>query len=170
MLEYLNGEMENAEVLGLELKCYGKGEAVVLVPRITGQMQTTIDRKGKAQSTVWLPSSLSDSYAALPDQNLGQRLLRVLNWAVENTVFVKGVSQRPSFGVQNKTGMRMVSFYYDGTIYILLNYTNNDQYMGGIEGRQEFTRRTSKRRGCLIQTSIQRRSFPEETRQRSCRT
>ena len=161
--------MENAEVLGLELKCYGKGEAVVLVPRITGQMQTTIDRKGKAQSTVWLPSSLSDSYAALPDQNLGQRLLRVLNWAVENTVFVKGVSQRPSFGFKNKTGMRMVSFYYDGTIYILLNYTNNDQYMGGIEGRQEFTR-DLKKAGLLDSNVDPAEVVSGRTCQRSCRT
>ena len=80
-------------------------------------MQTTTDKKGKGQSIVWLPRSLRDSYAALPDQNLGQRLLRVLNWAVENNFFVKGFSQRPSFGVQNKTGMRMVSFYYDDELF-----------------------------------------------------
>lgn len=37
MIEYLNGEMQNAEVLGLELKCYGReGEPVVMVPAIVG--------------------------------------------------------------------------------------------------------------------------------------
>ena len=140
MLEYLNKEMENAEVFaGLELKCYGKEEVVVLVPRIIGQIQSSIDKKRIAQSSVWLKDSLRDSYIAFPDQNLGQRLLRVLNWGLENNVFVKGISQKPCFGIRNQTGMRMTSFQYDGTIYIILNYTNNDQYLGGIEGRRGFT-------------------------------
>lgn len=48
MIEYLNKEMQNTEVLGLELKCYGKNDSqVVLVPRLVGQTEATRQLKEK---------------------------------------------------------------------------------------------------------------------------
>ena len=47
MIEYLNSEMQNAEVLGLELKCYGsEADSVVMVPTISGRSETS--RRAKA--------------------------------------------------------------------------------------------------------------------------
>lgn len=41
IIEYLNSEMKMAEVLGLEVSCYGEEPNLVLVPRIVGQTQRT---------------------------------------------------------------------------------------------------------------------------------
>ncbi len=50
MIEYLNGEMQNAEVLGLELSCYGEeNEPLVLVPRIVGQSEATRQTKRRSR-------------------------------------------------------------------------------------------------------------------------
>lgn len=52
MIEYLNQEMQNTEVLGLELKCYGKNDTqVVLVPRLVGQTEAIRQSKEKRQTT-----------------------------------------------------------------------------------------------------------------------
>ncbi len=54
MIEYLNGEMQNAEVLGLELKCYGReGEPVVMVPAIIGHSV----QASRAKRTVSAPGT-----------------------------------------------------------------------------------------------------------------
>lgn len=51
IVEYLNQEMENTEVYGLELQCYGDEKAsLVLVPRLIGQTQATAERKKKETS------------------------------------------------------------------------------------------------------------------------
>jgi len=50
MIEYLNREMENAEVLGLEAKFYGsEADALVLAPRLVGQTQSAIDRRSSSE-------------------------------------------------------------------------------------------------------------------------
>jgi len=136
MIEYLNQEMENAEVLGLELKAYGKQDSVVLVPRLIGQTQATI--KGPGKMNVWTESLLRDSYSELPDGTLRQRLEKILKWTVERGVFVKSVSKNPAFGIQGKGGKRILSIYADGIIYVILNYPNDDGYLGGLEGRIKF--------------------------------
>ena len=47
MIEYLNDEMQNAEVLGLELRCYGDDpNQIVLVPRLVGLTEATRQQKG----------------------------------------------------------------------------------------------------------------------------
>jgi hypothetical protein len=79
MIEYLNREMQNAEVLGLELKCYGEDtSSLVLVPRLIGQTQDSIDRRIAGGGTIlWNVENLRTAYRGLPDSELGQRLLNL---------------------------------------------------------------------------------------------
>jgi hypothetical protein len=81
MIEYLNREVQNTEVLGLELKSYGENlKSLVLVPRLIGQTQSTIKRpEGNIK---WTVDRLKTAYAELTDDNLGQRLEKILNWAL----------------------------------------------------------------------------------------
>ena len=53
MIEYLNNEMQNAEILGLELRCYGDdSEQLVLVPHLVGLTEAIRQQKGgRAGST-----------------------------------------------------------------------------------------------------------------------
>lgn len=47
MIEYLNTEMQNTEVLGLELRCYGDPSGqLVLVPHLVGQTESVRQQKG----------------------------------------------------------------------------------------------------------------------------
>lgn len=45
IIEFLNTELENVEMLGLEINCYGQDdESVIVVPRIIGQTQATSNK------------------------------------------------------------------------------------------------------------------------------
>ena len=67
MIEYLNSEMQNAEVLGLELKCYGSdADSVVMVPTISGRSETSRRAKtGSVTRNKTTPEELLDS---LPEE------------------------------------------------------------------------------------------------------
>lgn len=143
MIEYLNNEMEHTEVLGLELKFYGSGqENCVLVPRLVGQTQSTIDKKPPSgdRQMVWSVDMLRSAYTndKIPNNYLSQRLRNTLEWAVKNNIFIKTNSHKPTFGIQDKNGKRMISFSPDGSIYPYLNYSNDEGYLGGIEGREQY--------------------------------
>ena len=109
MLEYLNREMQNAEVLGLELKCYGKDSAsLVLVPRLIGQTQSTIDKKGTSETSVkWTKEKLKAAYSDIEDVTLGSGLEKILDWAISNVAFLESKTIFPSFGLLGKANIRM---------------------------------------------------------------
>jgi hypothetical protein len=69
IIEYLNAELRNAEVYGLELACYGTDEkTLVLVPRLVGRTQETADRKLTVDaSRLWTSQQLSEVYANVQD-------------------------------------------------------------------------------------------------------
>ncbi len=141
MIEYLNREMENAEVLGLELKTYGKtAEAAILVPRLIGQTQSIADKRvtRRARGGTWTPELLREAYERMADLALSERLKRVLAWSTERGFFLKGTGIKPSFGVLAKGGKRIASFYSDGSIYITFTWPDYEEYLGGIEGRRRF--------------------------------
>ncbi len=138
MIEYLNKEMQNAQVLGLEIKFYGEEESLVLVPRLVGQTQSAIDRKGAVgdrANILWTYGKLNTAYAEMPDNELGHRLLKVLDWAVDNRYFLNATAKWPTFGLQGKSKNRIVTFFKDGTIYVFIN---EKHYAGGIEERNKF--------------------------------
>jgi len=140
MIEYLNREMANAEILGLELKCYGEDESsVVFVPRLVGQTQSNIDRKYTGRSSInyikWTPEKLKEAYQAYSDNILSEKLQTILNWALDNKYFKLAIALNPIFGLQGKSGTRVVSIFQDGVIYVFLN---TKHYPGGPKERDEF--------------------------------
>ncbi len=137
MIEYLNREMQNAEVLGLELKCYGEDiSSLVLVPRLIGQTQDSIDRRTLGRGTIlWNVESLRTAYRNLPDSELGQRLLQALSWALENKLFLATRAKFPAFGLRSNNGSRVVSFYSGGAIHV---YLNEKHFAGGPNERDQF--------------------------------
>jgi hypothetical protein len=95
VIEYLNAEMANAEIYGLELQCYGDESAsLVLVPRLVGQTQAVVDRKRGDDSSQWLPDRLRVAYGAMEDQLLGGRLGMLLEWAVACGCFMPARAKR----------------------------------------------------------------------------
>jgi hypothetical protein len=137
MIEYLNREMQNAEILGLELKCYGEDtSSLVLVPRLIGQTQDSIDRRIASGGTIlWNVENLRTAYRGLPDSELGQRLLKVLGWTLENNLFLATRAKSPAFGLRGNNELRVVSFYSNGTMYVWLS---EKHFAGGPSERDQF--------------------------------
>lgn len=139
MIEYLNREMQNAEVLGLELKVYGKDpDSLVLVPRLVGQTQSNIDKKSLSKKSItWTTERLEKAFSILKNQDLATKLQKILNWAVDKKVFKISVAMSPAFGIVSKTQERIISFYSEGTIYVILN---EKFFWGGFEERNNLVK------------------------------
>lgn len=123
-IEYLNNEMQNAEVFGLELKCYGNDDlSFVLVPRLVGQTQSALIKKGTSVSNIlWTESKLRDAYRNMSDPELGAKLLRILDWACEKNIFKTAKTKNPTFALQGQGEIeRFVSFFSNADIYVFLN-------------------------------------------------
>jgi len=134
MIEYLNNEMQNTEVLGLELKFYGeKTDSMVLVPRLVGQTQSSIDKS--VANVKWTVDKLKIAYADLSDHELGRRLQKTLDWAVDKKFFMIAIAMFPTFGIQGKSKNRIVSFFSSGDVYCVLNAK---YYPKGAEERDEL--------------------------------
>jgi hypothetical protein len=133
MIEYLNNEMQNAEVLGLELKFYGEQEeSMVLVPVLVGQSQSAIDKKGSGGNVKWTVDKLKEAYRELADNELGRKLQKVLDWAVDKEIFKIANAKFPTFGLQGKSKDRIVSFFSNGDVYCVLS---EKYYLGEAEER-----------------------------------
>lgn len=135
MIEYLNNQMRDTQVLGLELRCYGSDtDALVCVPRVVGQTRAAVDRKGSSQAS-WTVDSLMKAYGELKDLGLAQKLGIALDWAVENDVFIESRAESPSFKFKGAVGKGLGSFHIDGKIYLHLK---EEFYPGGANSREEL--------------------------------
>lgn len=142
MIEYLNKEMQNTEVLGLELRSYGdKSESLVLVPRLIGQTQSSIDKK--IVNVKWTIDKLKAAYADLSDRELSRRLQKILDWAVKKKFFMAAVAKYPTFGVQGKSKDRIFTFMPDRVLY---SFINEKHYPGGPAERDKLVDELKKLR------------------------
>jgi hypothetical protein len=136
IIEYLNAELQNVEVYGLELRCYGTDSSFILVPRLIGQTQATADRKafGDAGAS-WTPDRLKEAYANIPDATLRRRLLFLFEWAERRTAIIAGRTKTPTLGVKGRSEYRVFSIYSDGSIYWVIN---DSAYVGGVAERDHL--------------------------------
>lgn len=56
----------------------------------------------------------------------GPSLIKVLEWSLETGGFLKSRSQTPSFGIKYRNGNRFLSFYNDGSIYLMITASRYD--------------------------------------------
>ena len=132
MIEYLNKEMRNAEILALELKCYGENsQDLPPAAGLTGQTQSAIDKKNPAK-TKWTQDKLKTAYADYENKLLGIQLQKILDWAAAKGVFMKAAAFNPTFGLQGKNGYRIFSFFADGSLYC---FFNKKHYPGAFSER-----------------------------------
>jgi len=135
MVEYLNREMQNAEVLGLELRCYGNDASrLVLVPRLVGQIQ---NKETPPETIVWTPERLQSACQEASASEWGGKTRQVLNWALANGAFLEARTQAPAFAVRGRNGTRLASFFAGGGVYVFLADTH---FVGGASERDQFVR------------------------------
>jgi hypothetical protein len=132
MIEYLSKEMHNANILALELKCYGIHlQDLALEPGLKGQTQAAFDNKVHIK-TEWTEDKLKSSYSAYENKHLALRLQKVLDWAGAKGVFMQAAALTPTFGLQGKSGDRLFSFFADGSVYC---FFNENHYPGASSER-----------------------------------
>jgi hypothetical protein len=143
IIEYLNQETRNVRIYGLEIRPYAqeRGRAVI-VPRLIGQTQSTADAKETAPQRVkWTLDRLHEAYATLVRSNsvLGARLRQVLDWAVEQGLFMETITHpaRPAFLLRGALGEYVASFYADGAIYCRCGQEGARHFLGGADGRNQ---------------------------------
>ena len=136
MIEYLNYEMRNAEVIGLELSCYGTDSTDVhLVPRVIGQMQASVDRRSSgARTTRWTKDMLLEIIGVEMSGTVADRIRSLLELSIDQNSFIESTAQTPTFGVRSNAGARLFSFYSEGGGYVLLK---DNTYAGGAKERDE---------------------------------
>ena len=133
IIEYLNRELQNAEVLGLELACYGQDSPPqVLVPRLIGRVKASAP---SSKPRFWSSNDLQMAYRDLSDPVLAGRLLAMLSWAEENHIFMPTQAKNPGFGLQSNTGKRLCSFSHAGVIF---PYLTDETFAGTAVERQQF--------------------------------
>ena len=129
MIEYLNAEMRNAEVLGLEIKCYGDdSSSLVLVPRLVGQTQATADRKPLGKAVQWPIEQLRALYKS------DEPFSRTLDWAMRKGAFLENRAETASFALRGKGRYRIATVFPDH-IYLFLR---ENCYVGGAAERDKF--------------------------------
>ena len=119
MIEYLNSEMKNAEVLGLELHVYGEEEGqVILAPRIIDQTQTIADlRKPSSGGVNWSSSLLREASQDMPNEEASP-LIALLDWTVKNVCFLQSRAESPNFCLARKSGHRIFCVSHSGILYL----------------------------------------------------
>jgi hypothetical protein len=140
VIEYLNSELRNAEVYGLELKCYGTDEETfVLVPRLVGRIQATADRKARdGTPTTWTPDRLNEAFTSVTDTTLRTRLLALLEWAQYRASIIAGPAKMPTLGVRGRANNRLFSVSLEGYVYWV---TKESAYLEGSEERDQVVAR-----------------------------
>jgi hypothetical protein len=119
MIEYLNSEMKNVTVLGLELRVYGEEQGqMILAPRIIGQTQVLADSRPRGTlSILWDESKLREAFGVMPDQEASP-LIALLEWSLKNECFLGSQAASPTFGLMGLSGYRLFSVNSAGTIYL----------------------------------------------------
>jgi len=139
MIEYLNREMQNAEVLGLEFKFYGnKNRKIVVVPVVIGQTKIITDNGPKK----WTYPMLIEAFKKEKNKLLGERLTKILEWSFNKGCFMQAIAKYPTFSLRNKSNSRVISFYLQSdTLYL---YFDVNKYERGSIDRDNLLEELKK--------------------------
>ena len=123
MIEFLNSELRNVDMFGLELRCYGNSDKeYVMTPRIVGHNVTDSERKQQhTRGKKWTVAALHEWIDSAPDTIEKHRFEALLNETVNNGKFLEGTSKlNPLFGITSASNCRVVSIWPKG-VYVVFN-------------------------------------------------
>ena len=131
-IEYLNGEMRNAEVLGFELKGYGDEEDLIIIPTVIGQLHGSSGPPSDRHT--WTPTRLRQAFDQIDDSSVSRRLLQLLGWAEQAGCFLESASKGPCFGLASTNDKRLLSI---SPTWIYL-YFEPERYAEGSTERDQL--------------------------------
>jgi len=138
VVEFLNQQMNPAEVLAVEVRQYAGTGQQALVPRVIGQTQQAVSQKtgnGRArESRTWDAASFMDELAARIGSNMVPVARQLLEW-----------SQRRATRVRFGTGITDGTFYprvsHNGQLYTLFTVGTDGRisiYFGSLKSTPQF--------------------------------
>ena len=164
IVEFLNQQMDPAEVLAVEIRRYVQANMQVLVPRVIGRGGSAERRKGRPFQRRWDETSFFETLAHSKGQWAVDVVREILSWAKRRmpdirwgTGLVHG-SFAPGVHHQGKVH-RLIDVYTYGKVEILFQYMRqNSPPFDRKEARLELLRRLNAIPNVHIpETSIDRR-------------
>ena len=167
VVEFLNGQMQPAEVLAVELRQYEGQGLRTLVPLVIGQTQEAAQKKsagtGPRPKRAWdeaaFLSAITDSYGAA----IGRETERIMDWMRRNADQVS-FNDNPIWGgmapLFDRGGKPFypIQIWSDGSIGIYFQYMLGRPVFDDIEKRRELMGRLNQVPGfTLKETSLSKR-------------
>ncbi len=122
IVEFLNAQMDPAEILAVEVGQFTHGDLKAHVPRVFGHVAKGIARQESAgrQSKAWNEPSFFDAVESTGLPGLREKLAAILGWAKTNCIVTWGQgAERGSFRTAPKSGGGNVAFFEsNGVAYI----------------------------------------------------
>lgn len=125
MIEYLNGEMRNAEVYGLEVSCYGPdSDNVVMMTRVIGRVQAVVDKRsaqrGKLART-WGVDELKAYFSGLEDKHKATVAITLLDWGCKTSKYSNVRTVNPAFKLLSNGNNLRIGVYSTEGIWVLMS-------------------------------------------------
>ena len=154
IVEFLNAQMDPAEVLALEIKQY-VGEGIkTLVPRVLGQSaEAQNKRAGGRTPRQWDKESFFAQLMSEKGEEIASVAQAVFDWASTHGLPIKwGTGQATgSFGVsENKSGVRLLYVWTNGKITVPLALMKSKPPFSNLNLLQEFCDRLNQVQGVSL--------------------
>ena len=131
MIEYLNGEMRNTEVYGLEISCYGPDSRnVVMMTRVVGRVQAVADKRAAQQSKptrTWDINELQEYFSSLDNSDRAAVAISLLNWSCSASRYSAAKTVTPTFKLLSLEGKKRFGVYNGGDVWVLMYDLNDGQ-------------------------------------------
>ena len=131
MIEYLNGEMRNTEVYGLEISCYGPDSRnVVMMTRVVGRVQAVADKRAAKQgkpTQKWDVKELQNYFSNLENRDRAAVAISLLDWSCKASRYSAAKTVHPTFKLLSRDGINRLGVYGEGDVWVLTNDLNDEQ-------------------------------------------
>lgn len=159
IIEFLNEQMEQSEVLGVEIKQYTSQGLKTLVPRVVGQTaEAQAKRKGVLQTRQWDEASFFEDLRSRHDVGVEQTARTIYEWAQSHADciwFGKGKNNGSFVPIVTNKGTDHQAFavYTYGTVEIYFYWYMYKPPFDSIEKRKELMKRLNAIEGVQISES-----------------
>lgn len=146
IVEFLNEQMDPAEVLAIELRQFESDELKVLVPRVYGQTQEAATKRGGVGQR-WDDIRLFDKLEATVGAKEFQIAKEIYQWmrkdGTRDIIFGTGKENGSVYPIFKPSGVSINPVYLssDGKLWIQFGSLENKPIFGPIETRRELMRR-----------------------------
>jgi hypothetical protein len=149
IVEFLNEQMDPAEVLAIELRQFETGDLKVLVPTVYGQTQQAATKRGGAGPR-WNDARLFEKLAGAVGEKEYQIAKQIYEWmrkgGTRDVIFGTGKENSSVYPVFKPGGVSINPVYLssDGKLWVQFGLLENKPVFGPIQMRRELMQRFNK--------------------------